>query len=99
MIYLTTGPNEIPRICGKNCQKITLTDQMTKKSYTYDLVEANNGAWYVLYLSVDLPTSQYNMQVFGDDGEVVVTMLAQFGEFVDEKTEYAHTSDIKTYNR
>lgn len=98
MIYLHVGENEIPRICGKNCRKITLTEQITKKVYECELVLNGTGAWYVATLTDDLPVAQYDVQVLGDDNAVVCTMLAQFGEFSSEKREYTNTHDIKTYN-
>lgn len=98
MLYLTLGTNQIPMISTKTCTKLVLIDQITKKEYSYSLELANNGRWYVLYIGADLPVSQYDVYIYADDGSQVLTMLAQYGDYIRTKTEYSQSHKIKTYN-
>lgn len=98
MLYLTLGTNQIPMISTKTCTKLVLIDQITKKEYSYSLELANNSRWYVLYIGAELPVSQYDVHIYADDGKQVLTMLAQFGDYIRKKTEYSQSHKIKTYN-
>lgn len=98
MLYLTAGTNKIPLISTKTCTKLVLIDQITKKEYSYDLELAANKAWYVLYLIADLPVSQYDVYCYDAEGNEVVTMIAQFGDYVQTKTEYSQSNNTKVYN-
>lgn len=103
MIYINTNTTfvAIPRLDDGAIAQITFVNQLTQKRFDVPVEDmSKNGSQYKVNISsyIDyFENGQYDYYAKDAKGNVLITGIAQFGEFVPGTSSYEVSTDIQQY--
>lgn len=103
MIYINTSTTfvAIPRLDDGAIAQITFVNQLTQKRFDVPVEDmSKNGSQYKVNISsyIDyFENGQYDYYAKDTKGNVLITGIAQFGEFVPGTSSYEVSADIQQY--